>query len=102
VTYPPSVQPTLEHLSGATLDDVTVDWRNGIVRVTFLPSEKVGEACAIRATDFTRVEVPRGGVGASRRVKQATRTGHATEILMESGETLRIESESFALDVLGG
>ena len=102
MTYPAGVEPTLEHFAGATLDDVTVDWRNGIVRVTFLPLPKLGEACAIRATDFSRVDVPRGGAGASRRVKGATRNGRSTEILMESGETLRIESESFAIDVLGG
>jgi hypothetical protein len=91
----------LEDLAGATLDDVTVDWRNGIVRITFLPSDKLA-AAAIRATDFTRVDVPRGGPGAARRVKAARRSGATVEIVMETGETLRIESESFALDVLGG
>ncbi len=92
----------LEDLTGATLDDVTVDWRNGIVRITFLPTPKTHEACAIRATDFSRVEVPRGGAGASRRVKTATRRGDMIEIAMESGETLRVQSASFAVDVLGG
>ena len=29
---------TLADLEGSTLDDVTVDWRNGIVRITFLAS----------------------------------------------------------------
>jgi hypothetical protein len=91
---------TLADLEGSTLDDVTVDWRNGIVRITFLASPKLGETCAIRATDFTRVDIPRGG--ASRLVKSATRSGRSTEIVMESGETLRVESESFAIDVLGG
>ena len=92
----------LEDLVGATLDDVTVDWRNGIVRITFLPSSKMTAATAIRATDFTRVEVPRGGAGAARRVRSATRTGAVTEITMETGEVLRVESTAFALDVLGG
>ena len=92
----------LEDLEGATLDDVTVDWRNGIVRITFLPSPKIAAASAIRATDFTRVDVPRGGPGAARRVKSANRHGSTTEITMETGETLRVDSTSFAIDVLGG
>ena len=92
----------LEDLAGATLDDVTVDWRNGIVRITFLPSPKIPVASAIRATDFTRVDVPRGGPGAARRVKSAAREGLTTKIVMETGETLRVDSASFAIDVLGG
>ncbi len=92
----------LEDLTGATLDDVNVDWRNGIVRITFLPAPERHEACAIRATDFSRVEVPRGGAGTSRRVKGATRKGDVIEIAMESGETLRVQSRSFAVDLLGG
>ena len=95
------MEATLNDLTGATLDDVTVDWRNGIVRITFLPGEKIG-ATAIRVMDFTRVEVPRSGAGAARRVRSATRSGKTTEIVMESGEALRVESESFAIDVLGG
>ena len=96
------MEPTLDQLTGATLDDVTVDWRNGIVRITFLALPSLGEACAIRATDFSRVDIPRGGPGAARRVKSASRDGRRTEIVMETGETLRVESESFAIDVLGG
>ena len=64
-------------------------------------TEKIG-ATAIRVMDFTRVEVPRSGAGAARRVRSATRSGKTTEIVMESGEALRVESESFAIDVLGG
>ena len=92
----------LEDLKGATLDDVTVDWRNGIVRITFLQFGKHTEARAIRANDFSRVEVPRGGVGASRLVKSATRKGTTTEIVMESGEILRLDSPAIAIDLLGG
>ena len=92
----------LEDLKGATLDDVTVDWRNGIVRITFLPFGKHTEARAIRANDFSRVEVPRAGVGASRLVKSAARKGTTTEIVMESGEVLRLDSPSIAIDLLGG
>jgi hypothetical protein len=94
--------PTIADLEGATLDDVTVDWRNGIALISFLPPPKVGQACVIRATDFTRVEVPRGGVGASRVVKAASHDGRVTVITMDSGETLRVESDAFALDVHGG
>ncbi len=92
----------LEDFKGATLDDVTVDWRNGIVRITFLPSKGHTEARAIRASDFSRVDVPRGGAGVSRVVKSATRNGTTTEIVMESGETLRLESPAIAIDLLGG
>jgi hypothetical protein len=94
------MDPTLEELAGATLDDVTVDWRNGIVLISFLRAGKLGQTCAVRAADFTHVEIPRGG--ASRRVRSAARRGDALEIVMESGETLRVQSGSFALDALGG
>ena len=98
--YDPRVDGHLEDLAGATLDDVTVDWRNGIVLISFLASPKTKETSAIRASDFTRVEVPRGG--ASRKVKSAKRTGDTIEIVMESGEVLRVQSASFAVDLLGG
>ncbi len=99
--YADRVDAKLEDLAGTTLDDVTVDWRNGIVRITFLAGKQT-EASAIRANDFTRVDIPRGGVGASRIVKTASRKGDTIEIVMDTGETLRIESKSFAVDVLGG
>lgn len=88
----------LEDLAGATLDDVTVDWRNGIVRITFLAPVGHRPAAAVRATEFSRVEVPRGGVGASRRVKAASQDGNTISIEMESGETLRVTAERFAVD----
>ncbi len=101
--YARAVDATLEDIVGATLDDVTVDWRNGIVRITFLDSPKLAQSCAIRAIDFTRVEIGRGGLkGARRLVKSATRTGDAIEIVMESDEKLRVQSASFAIDALGG
>ena len=90
----------LADLAGATLDDVTVDWRNGIVLVSFLASPKTKETSAIRAIDFTRVEIPRAA--ASRKVKTASRKGDAVEIVMESGEVLRVQSASFSFDLLGG
>jgi len=98
--YDRRVNGNLDDLAGSTLDDVTVDWRNGIVLISFLASPKTKETAAIRAIDFTRVEVPRGG--ASRKVKSARRTGDTIEVQMESGEVLRIQSASFALDLLGG
>jgi hypothetical protein len=92
----------LEDLTGATLDDVTVDWRNGIVRITFLAPAGKRAASAVRATEFSHVEVPRGGAGASRRVKVASQAGNTIAIEMESGETLRVTAERFAVDQLGG
>jgi hypothetical protein len=89
-----------EDLEGATLDDVTVDWRNGIVLISFLASPKTKETSAIRAIDFTRVEVPRGG--GSRQVKSASHKGNVVEVVMESGEVLRVQSASFSFDLLGG
>jgi len=90
----------LEDLVGATLDDVSVDWRNGIVLVSFLASRAQHSTCAIRATDFSRVDVPRAG--ASRLVKGAEQTGDTVAITMASGETLRVTAARFALDDLGG
>ncbi len=92
----------LEDLAGATLDRVAVDWRNGIVLVTLLNVTKHNESCALRATEFSRVEVPRSGPGASKIVKSATRSGDTLVVVMESGESLRVQSASFAIDVLGG
>lgn len=91
----------LETLAGATLDDVTVDWRNGIVLVTFLAAHAQHPASALRATDFSRLEVPRGGKGASRRVRSAEQSGDTISIVMETGETLRVTAGRFAVDELG-
>ena len=99
--YDRTVNGNLEDLAGATLDDVTVDWRNGIVMISFLASPKTRETSAIRAIDFTRVEVPRVAK-ASRKVKTASRKGDVVEIQMESGEVLRVQSASFSFDLLGG
>ena len=90
----------LADLAGATLDDVTVDWRNGIVLISFLPSPKERSPSVVRATDFSRVEVPRAG--ASRRVKSVAQDGDTIAVLMESGETLRVTAARFALDHHGG
>jgi hypothetical protein len=98
--YDRRVDENLQDLAGATLDDVTVDWRNGIVLISFLASPKNKETSAIRAIDFTRVEVPRGA--GSRKVKSAARKGDVVEVAMESGEVLRVQSASFSFDLLGG
>jgi len=98
--YDRRVDGNLEDLTGATLDDVTVDWRNGIVLISFLASPKTKETSAIRAIDFTRVEVPRSG--GSRKVKTAAKKGDVVEIVMESGEVLRVQSASLSFDLLGG
>ena len=90
----------LEDLAGATLDRVAVDWRNGIVLVTLL-NVKDHESCALRATEFSRVEVPRSA-SASKIVKAATRSGDTLVLSMESGEALHVQSARFAIDVLGG
>lgn len=92
----------LEDLAGATLDTVTIDWRNGIVLIALLGVTKHGESCWIRASDFSRVEIPRSGNDSSKRVKSATRQGDTLVLTMESGESLRVQSGAFAIDVLGG
>jgi hypothetical protein len=96
----------LGDLSGATLDQLAVDWRNGIARLTFLPSPAMRESYALRATDVIRVDVARGA-GASRivrEVREVTRdASHTTvEVAMESGEVLRLEARSIAIDGIGG
>lgn len=98
---PDNHELSLEDLAGATLDRVVVDWRNGIVLVTLLNVTKHDESCALRATEITRVEIPRGA-SASKTVKSATRTGSTLVVEMESGESLRVESKSLAIDLLGG
>jgi len=91
----------IDDLAGSTLDRVTVDWRNGIVLATFLNVTERDEACTVRAADFSRVEVPRGA-SSSKRVKSASRSGDVLTIVMDSGETLRVESKRCDVDVTSG
>jgi hypothetical protein len=99
--------PSLADLSGATLDHVTVDWRNGIVLVTFLASPRMREQYALRFTGILRIEIPRGP-SASRVVREVRRLdapGDAParlEIALESGEQLRFDAASIAIDPMGG
>ena len=87
-----------QRLAGATLDQVQVDWRNAIVRISFLATP---QPCAVRAMDFRSVVVPRS-TGAAARVASATTRDGALEIALESGERLRVEAASFAFDALSG
>jgi len=87
------VNDALHTLAGATLDQVQVDWRNGIVLISFLAAPN---ARAIRAMDFRTVAVPRSA--GSARVTSAVVRDAALEITMDSGERLRVEAASFALD----
>jgi hypothetical protein len=95
----------LEALAGATLDHVTVDWRNGTARLTFLPGKNSHEPHAIRVSELHRLHVDRTK-HASPIVKEATRAGsghHAkVSLTMESGEALVIEAGAIVLEPAGG
>jgi hypothetical protein len=94
----------LHELAGTTLDHVTVDWRNGIARATFLPSRDDAESYALRASGVVRVDIARGAK-ASRKVKEVRTIAGSparAEIAMESGETIRLEADEFAVDPTGG
>jgi len=97
----------LEDLIGATLDEITIDWRNGIALATFLASPKMKESCALRLTGLVRVDVTRTP-RASRLVREVRRAdvpGIAparVEIALESGERLALEAASIELDPIGG
>jgi hypothetical protein len=100
--------PGLDDLRGATFDDLTVDWRNGIVLLGFLPSTTRTGCRALRATSVTRVALSRGS-GASAIVKDVrcsdtdgSTTGASLELTMDSGEVVRVEAASFAVSVTAG
>ena len=80
-------------LAGTTLDQVSVDWRNGIVLVTFLSPQTPPPA--LTATDFSNLDLPRAKAGASHRVKGVRYEEETVTIAMESGETLRITAARF-------
>jgi hypothetical protein len=97
----------LDDLAGATLDQITIDWRNGIVRVTFLASPRMKESCALRLTGVVRVDVTRSAkpsrhVRAVRRVDAPGARPARVEIALESGEHLAFEAASIELDPIGG
>ncbi|MGH7280020.1 MAG: hypothetical protein ACRELY_00730 [Polyangiaceae bacterium] len=84
-------------LAGATLDQVSVDWRNGIVVVSFLVSGGGATSKVLRAADFSRVEVPRSRKDTSHRVREVVANGDLLTIAMESGDELRINAKEFAI-----
>lgn len=97
-----SHDPHLDHLAGATLDIVTVHWRNGTALVGFLPSAKMDEGYAIRAEGLRRLDISRGAL-AARLVKSATHVSkHHMEVVMDNGEKLTIEADTITLVGNGG
>lgn len=91
----------VDDLRGATFDDLTMDWRNGIALVAFLPSPAHKECRMLRATGVTRVAFSRIDTP-SAVVKDVRCAGATFEMTMESGETLHIEAAAFALSVTAG
>lgn len=93
-----------DELRGATLDRLSIDWRNGIALVSFLPARADAESHLLRATAVVRVEVARGASAA--RTVRAVRTFEGppprVEITVESGETIVIEAGAVAVDPSGG
>ncbi len=97
-----SHDPHFDHLAGATLDNVTIHWRNGTAMVAFLPSPKMAEGYAIRAEGLRRLDLTRGAK-ASHQVTKATEVSkHHVELVMESGEKLSIEADQITLLGNGG
>jgi hypothetical protein len=97
----------LEDLTGATLDEITIDWRNGIARVAFLASPRMMESWALRLTGLVRVDVTRTPRASRfvRDVRRADAPGIAparVEIALESGERLALEASSIEIDPIGG
>jgi hypothetical protein len=91
----------VDDLRGATFDDLTMDWRNGIALVAFLPSPGHKECRMLRATGVTRVSLSRSDT-ASALVKDVRCANSAFDLTMESGETLHIEAAAFALSITAG
>ena len=60
----------LLELRAATLDQVNIDWRNAIVRVTFLKPPTQLESYSLRVHGVRKVSVARGDE-ASRTVREA-------------------------------
>jgi hypothetical protein len=97
--------PRYEDLHGATLDHVTIDWRNATARITFLPTKGSHEAHALRVSELSRLHVDRTK-DASRVVRDATRTevgGRVSvSLAMESGEVVQIDAGVVTLEAMGG
>jgi hypothetical protein len=95
-----------ERLRGATLDRVSVNWRDGVALVSFFPSPTSAETmhmCTLRAEGVTRLDVARGASG-SRVVRAVAHVpGKAgahgrVEVTTEDGESVRVEAATFHID----
>jgi hypothetical protein len=97
----------LPDLLGATLDHMSIDWRNAIVRVSFLKRPSQVESHSLRVHGVSGVSLTRGA-GASRIVREARAdTGQggsavSLHLQMESGERIVIDGASFGVDPVGG
>lgn len=91
----------LDDLRGATFDDLTMDWRNGIALVGFLPSATHKECRMLRATGVTRLSFTRTA-SASALVKEVRASDSTVDLTMESGETLSLDAAAFAVSVTAG
>ena len=93
-----------QDLQAAILDHVTVDWRNGTARVTFLASGAAHGPHAVRVGELLGLHLERGAA-ASRIVREASYSASkevsVLSVTMESGEVMRIEAGSIALDGTG-
>ena len=99
--------PSLEELRGATLDEITVDWRNGIALVEFLPSATRKECRTLRASGLSHVELSRRHAASSlveevRRADRQPEGPPSVEITTQGGDTVRVEAASFAVAVTAG
>jgi hypothetical protein len=97
----------LPELRAATLDQVSFDWRNAIVRVSFLKHPTQLESHSLRVNDVRKVAISRGQ-GASRIVREVrAEVGEggaavSLRLAMESGETILIDGGGFGVDAVGG
>jgi hypothetical protein len=97
----------LTELRAATLDQLSLDWRNAIVRVSFIKSPTQLEAYSLRVHGVRKVTVARGE-RASGTVREARAeageggAGVSLHLTMESGETIVILGADFGVDAVGG
>jgi len=100
-----------DRLRGATLDRVTVNWRDGTALVTFFPSpgspEGTMHMCTLRAEGVVRVSMERGasGVRVERAVVRAVvhTPGKAggpasVQVTTEDGESVTVDAGLFEVD----
>jgi hypothetical protein len=96
--------PDMKHLAGAILDRVSVNWRNSIAHITFLRPPAMRESHALRVTGLAHLEIAEKGE--TPRLVREVRLSEGglvrVEIVMEGGESLRLEAREIALDPIGG